>query len=66
MLLRADTQPFASFALRDPDTGVIRLGHIAATRSEAEKLLAKQRIHMPHHGHLEIIPIEITVKEKRA
>lgn len=66
MLLRADTQPFTAYALRDPDTGVIRLGHIAATQSEAEKLLAKQRVHTPHHGCLEIVPIEITVKEKTA
>lgn len=66
MLLRADVQPLTAFALRDPDTGVIRLGHIAATKSEAEKLLAKQRIHTPHHGHLEIVPVEITVKEKTA
>jgi len=64
MLLRADAHPFYAFALRDPDTGVIRLGHIAPTQREAEKLLQKQRIHTPHHGQLEIVAIEITVKEK--
>lgn len=62
MLAKADGITRAGWALADPETGNLILGHISENEGDAHALRRGIQAHMPHLPPPDVVPVFVTIE----